>query len=62
MRLWSIHPRYFDAQALTSSWREGLIAQRVLAEPGSSLRTHPQLHRFVNAADPLRAIAAFLSA
>lgn len=60
MRLWSIHPRYFDAQALTSSWREGLIAQRVLAEPASSLRSHPQLHRFVHADEPLRAIAAFL--
>lgn len=60
MRLWSIHPRYFDAQALASSWREGLIAQRVLSEPNSSLRTHPQLQRFVHAEDPLRAIAAFL--
>jgi len=60
MRLWSIHPRYFDSQALTSSWREGLIAQRVLAEPTSSLRSHPQLHRFVNADEPLGAIAAFL--
>lgn len=60
MRLWSIHPRYFDAQALTSSWREGLIAQRVLQEPGSSLRAHPQLQRFLEADEPLDAIAAYL--
>ncbi|KQM14339.1 hypothetical protein ASF83_16360 [Plantibacter sp. Leaf171] len=60
MRLWSIHPRYFDAQAVTSSWREGLIAQRVLAEPGSSLRSHPQLQRFLEAEEPLEAVAAYL--
>jgi len=31
MRLWSLHPRYLDAKGLVALWREGLLAQKVLA-------------------------------
>ncbi|GAB2525885.1 pyrimidine dimer DNA glycosylase/endonuclease V [Paramicrobacterium agarici] len=61
MRLWSVHPRYFDRQALTAAWREGLLAQSVIAEPGRGYSNHPQLARFRETAEPLRAIGTFLS-
>ena len=30
MRLWSLHPRYFDSKGLTAAWREaaGLFTKR----------------------------------
>ena len=62
MRLWSVHPRYFDRQALTSCWREGLLAQAVILEPGRGYSRHPQLERFRAAADPLAAVCSYLSA
>jgi hypothetical protein len=62
MRLWSIHPRYFDAQALVATWREGVIAQRVLQDEASKLRDHPQVQRFLEAPEPDAAIGAFLAA
>ena len=30
MRLWTLHPRYLDAQGLTALWRESLLARAVL--------------------------------
>ncbi len=30
MRLWSLHPKYLDAQGLVALWREGLLALKVL--------------------------------
>lgn len=60
MRLWSLHPRYFDRQALTAAWREALLAQAVLAEAGKGYSNHPQLERFRQQAAPLEAIGAFL--
>ena len=30
MRLWSLHPRYFDSKGLTAAWREALLARAVL--------------------------------
>ncbi|WP_434615443.1 pyrimidine dimer DNA glycosylase/endonuclease V [Arthrobacter sp. A5] len=62
MRLWSLHPRYFDRQALTACWREALLAQSVLANPGRGYRNHPQLERFMAQSDPIGAIGIYLSA
>lgn len=62
MRLWSVHPRYFDRQALVACWREGLLAQSVIAEPGRGYSRHPQLRRFREAAEPRAAIGDYLSA
>ncbi|HJA03855.1 MAG TPA: pyrimidine dimer DNA glycosylase/endonuclease V [Candidatus Microbacterium stercoravium] len=62
MRLWSMHPRYFDRQALTACWREGLLAQSVLAKPGGGYSHHPQLRRFQQAEDPRAAIGDYLHA
>ena len=62
MRLWSVHPRYFDRQALIACWREGLLAQAVILEPGRGYSRHPQLERFRAAADPLTAVCSYLSA
>lgn len=61
MRLWSIHPRYFDRQALTACWREGLLAQAVVTEPGRGYSNHPQLRRFQQMDDPRAAIGDYLS-
>lgn len=62
MRLWSMHPRYFDRQALTACWREGLLAQAVLADPTRrGYANHPQLHRFREHPDSLAAIGDYLS-
>jgi hypothetical protein len=61
MRLWTVHPRYLDAKGLVAAWREALLAQKVLAGATRGYRHHPQLARFQAQADPLAAIAAFLS-
>lgn len=62
MRLWSLHPKYLDRQGLLALWREGLLAQAVLAGKTRGYRHHPQLERFRKARDPLAAIGAFLGA
>jgi hypothetical protein len=60
MRLWSVHPRYFDRQALTACWREGLLAQQVLTKTSGGYSSHPQLQRFRAAPDPEAAMWTFL--
>ncbi|MGQ4494249.1 pyrimidine dimer DNA glycosylase/endonuclease V [Dermabacteraceae bacterium P13095] len=60
MRLWTIHPRFLDRQALVAGWREALLAQKVLAGETKGYTNHPQLKRFREAPDPGAAIAAFL--
>jgi len=60
MRLWSLHPRYLDTLGLIALWREGLLAQRVLAGATQGYRHHPQLVRFRAQPDPAGAIAAYL--
>jgi hypothetical protein len=60
MRLWSLHPRYLDRQGLLALWREGLLAQKVLAGRTKGYRSHPQLLRFKEHADPMAAIGTYL--
>ena len=60
MRLWSLHPRYLDRQGLVALWREALLAQAVIAGRTRGYRHHPQLRRFLAAAAPAEAIAAYL--
>jgi hypothetical protein len=60
VRLWSLHPKYLDARGLVALWREGLLAQAVLAGETKGYRHHPQLERFRGAASPRAAIAAYL--
>ncbi len=60
MRLWSIHPRYLDRMGLLAAWREGLLAQKVLEGKTKGYRSHPQLARFREEAEPVKAIGAFL--
>jgi len=60
MRLWTVHPRYFDVKGLVAAWREALLAQKVLSGATSGYRQHPQLTRFRLHPQPLRAIAVFL--
>jgi hypothetical protein len=60
MRLWTVHPKYLDARGLVAVWREGLLAQKVLAGGTRGYRNHPQLIRFRDQPDPLGAIAIFL--
>lgn len=60
MRLWSIHPRYLDAKGLVALWREGLLAQAVLAGLTRGYRNHPQLERFRAHRHPAAAIAVYL--
>ncbi|MFD1213316.1 pyrimidine dimer DNA glycosylase/endonuclease V [Arthrobacter sp. GCM10027362] len=61
MRLWSVHPRYLDRQALTACWREALLAQAVLSGRTRGYRRHPQLERFRAQPDPLHAVGAYLA-
>ncbi len=61
MRLWTIHPRYLDAKGLVAAWREGLLAQKVLAGGTRGYVNHPQLARFRAQTCPTQAIAAFLA-
>ncbi|WP_072314642.1 pyrimidine dimer DNA glycosylase/endonuclease V [Agrococcus sp. Marseille-P2731] len=60
MRLWSLHPEMLDRQGLTAAWREALLAQAVLAGRTRGYTRHPQLERFREQADPVRAIGAYL--
>lgn len=60
MRLWSLHPGYLDASGLTAQWREGLLAQAVLAGRTRGYTQHPQLTRWRATPDPLGALASFL--
>jgi Pyrimidine dimer DNA glycosylase len=60
MRLWSIHPRYLDAQGLVALWREALLAQAVLRGKTRGYRHHPQLKRFQEHPLPISAMNAYL--
>lgn len=60
MRLWSLHPRYLDTQGLLALWREGLLAQKVLAGKTRGYRHHPQLERFKAHPAPEKAIGRYL--
>ena len=62
MRLWTLHPRYLDAKGLVAAWREGLLAQKVLAGKTKGYRHHPQLARFRALRKPVAAVATFLAA
>ena len=61
MRLWSLHPQYLDAKGLVALWREGLLAQAVLAGQTKGYRNHPQLVRFLQSSAPSSYVAAYLS-
>jgi len=60
MRLWSISPNYLDSKGLVALWREGLLAQKVLAGNTTGYKNHPQLDRFKNTNNPIGAIATYL--
>jgi len=61
MRLWTLHPRYLDAQGLVALWREALLARSVLRGRTKGYRRHPQLSRFRATAAPRRAINRYLA-
>lgn len=62
MRLWSLHPKYLDAKGLVALWREGLLAQAVLAGETRGYQRHPQLDRFRESPQPEHHLAAYLKA
>jgi Pyrimidine dimer DNA glycosylase len=62
MRLWTIHPKYLDAQGLVALWREALLARAVLRGRTRGYRNHPQLDRFRRHPAPRSAINAYLGA
>ena len=61
MRLWTVHPQYLDAKGLVAAWREALLAQKVLSGGTRGYTRHPQLERFRAQAEPVHALAAFLT-
>jgi Pyrimidine dimer DNA glycosylase len=61
MRLWTLHPRYLDAQGLVALWREALLARAVLRGHTNGYRQHPQLTRFRDSAAPRSAINRYLT-
>ncbi len=60
MRLWTLHPKYLDAQGLVALWREALLAQAVLLCRTKGYTRHPQLFRFRETQSPMNSIAAYL--
>jgi len=60
MRLWSIHPKYLDTKGLIAVWREALLAKAVLEGKTKGYKFHPQLTRFKNFSDPIKAINLYL--
>jgi hypothetical protein len=61
LRLWSVHPKYLDTAGLVALWREALLAQKVLKGETRGYKNHPQLVRFRNHPEPLKAIADYLT-
>lgn len=61
MRLWSIHPKYLDTKGLLAVWREGLLAKKVLEKKIQAYENHPQLIRFKNHKNPVKAINCYLN-
>jgi len=61
MRLWSLHPKYLDTKGIVALWREGLLAQKVLAGKTKGYRRHPQLLRFQEHPQPLAVIGSYLT-
>ena len=61
MRLWTLHPKYLDAQGLVALWREALLARAVLRGRTRGYRFHPQLERFRACGSPRRAITSYLN-
>ncbi len=61
MRLWTLHPKYLDAQGLVALWREALLAREVLRGHTNGYRQHPQLHRFRTCPTPRSAINRYLA-
>ena len=60
MRLWSLDPALLDRIGLVALWREALLAQKVLLGATKGYRHHPQLERFRQSGNPVRAIAGYL--
>ena len=61
VRLWTLHPKYLDAQGLVALWRETLLAREVLRGRTRGYRQHPQLQRFRQCATPRSAVNRYLS-
>jgi len=59
MRLWSLHPKYLDAQGLVALWHEALLAKAVLRNETKGYRNHLQLERFRASSMPLLTINSF---
>jgi hypothetical protein len=49
-----------DSKGLVALWREGLLAQKVLAGETRGYKNHPQLNRFKRTENPIGAIANYL--
>lgn len=60
MRLWSVHPRFLDRQALVACWRESLLAQSVIEKTRGGYANHPQLERFRATEAPLGTVGSYL--
>jgi len=60
VRVWSLHPRYLDWMGLGAQWREGLLAQAVIAGETRGWRKHPQLNRFKEHPEPDAAVGFYL--
>lgn len=60
MRIWSLHPKYLDAQGLVALWRETLLARAVLKGQTKGYLNHPQLRRFRAHAQPSEAVELYL--
>ena len=61
MRIWSLHPKYFDAKGLVALWRETLLAKHVLENKTKGYKNHPQLSRFKKSRNPVDSINHYLS-
>jgi hypothetical protein len=61
VRLWTLHPKYLDAQGLVALWRETLLAREVLRGHTKGYRQHPQLLRFRLCATPRSALNRYLA-
>jgi len=60
IRLWSLHPKYFDFQTLSDLWRDCVRATRLIKDGKAG--KYPQLERILKSCRPMQAMTEYMHA
>ena len=61
MRIASVHPKYLDTKGVVATWRETLLAKKILIGKIQAYRNHQQLKRFKAEKNPIDLINLYLA-